>query len=45
MRDSRARELIGTLSLDQRANQQAVFRANQLLQSYRRRERVADPAG
>jgi TPR repeat protein len=45
MRDSRARELIGTLSLDQRANQQAVFRANQLLQSYRRRERVANPAG
>jgi TPR repeat protein len=45
MRDSRARELIATLSLDQRANQQAVFRANQLLQSYRRRERVADPAG
>jgi hypothetical protein len=45
MRDSRARELIATLSLDQRATQQAVARANQLLQSYRRRERVTNPAG
>jgi TPR repeat protein len=45
MRDTRARELIGMLSLDQSANQQAISRANQLLQSYRRRERVTNPAG
>jgi TPR repeat protein len=44
MRDTRARELIGTLALDQAATQQAVGRANQLLQSYKRRERVTGPA-
>ena len=44
MRDTRARELIGTLGLDQGATRQAVGRANQLLQSYKRRERVTDPA-
>ena len=44
MRDTRARELIGMLGLDQQANQRAVGRANQLLQSYKRRERVTDPA-
>ena len=45
MRDTRARELIGALGLDQRTTQQAVSRANQLLQSYNRRERVTNPAG
>lgn len=44
MRDTRARELIGTLGLDRAATQQAAGRANQLLQSYKRRERVTDPA-
>lgn len=43
MRDTRARELIGMLRLDQNATRQAVSRANQLLQSYRRRERVTNP--
>ena len=42
MRDTRARELIGILALDRAAMQSAVTRANQLLQSYRRRERVLD---
>jgi TPR repeat protein len=45
MRDTRARELIGALGLDQQATQAAVSRANQLLQSYKRRERVTNPAG
>lgn len=45
MRDTRARELLGMLGLDQAATQQAAGRANQLLQSYRRRERVANPGG
>jgi uncharacterized protein len=44
MRDSRARELIAMLGLDSIATRQSVSRANQLLQSYRRRERVTDPA-
>jgi TPR repeat protein len=44
MRDSRARELIAMLGLDSAATRQSVSRANQLLQSYRRRERVTDPA-
>ena len=44
MRDNRARQLIGELGLDTGATRQAVTRANQLLQSFRRRERVADPA-
>ncbi len=43
MRDTRARELIATLGLDQGAMQAAVSRANQLLQSYKRRERVTNP--
>lgn len=43
MRDSRARELIASLGLDAAQTQQAVTRANQLLQSYRRRERVTNP--
>lgn len=43
MRDSRARELIGALGLDQAATRAAASRANQLLQSFRRRERVAEP--
>ena len=42
MRDTRARDLIRTLGLDRAATQAAVARGNQLLQSYRRRERVAD---
>jgi TPR repeat protein len=45
MRDPRARELLPMLGLDQRATEAAVIRANQLLQSYRRRERVTNPAG
>jgi TPR repeat protein len=45
MRDTRARELIGSLALNSAATQQAVARANQLLQSYRRRERVTNPGG
>ena len=44
MRDSRARDLLATLGLDQRATEAAVARANQLLQSYRRRERVTNPS-
>jgi TPR repeat protein len=42
MRDTRARELIVMLGLNRTAMQAAVERGNQLLQSYRRRERVAD---
>ena len=45
MRDTRARELLGMLGLDAAATQRAVGRANQLLQSFRRRERVANPTG
>lgn len=41
LRDTRARELLGTLNLAPAQTQQAAARANQLLQSYRRRERVA----
>jgi hypothetical protein len=44
MRDTRAREKFQELGLDAAATRQAVARANQLLQSMRRRERVADPA-
>ncbi len=44
MRDGRARQLLAELGLDSGATQQAVTRANQLLQSFRRRERVANPA-
>jgi TPR repeat protein len=43
MRDFRARDQITGLRLDAAATARAVSRANQLLQSYRRRERVADP--
>ena len=45
MRDTRARELIQQLGLDGTATQRAVERANQLLQSFRRRERVSNPSG
>lgn len=45
MRDSRARELLSQLGLGPAENQAAVARANQLLQSYRRRERVTNPTG
>lgn len=45
LRDTRARQLITELSLDPAASQAAVARANQLLQSYRRRERVTNPTG
>jgi hypothetical protein len=45
MRDTRARELLGMLGLGPAATQQAAARANLLLQSYRRRERVANPGG
>ena len=45
MRDSRARDAIAGLNLPPQQLQAAVNRANQLLQSYRRRERVANPAG
>jgi hypothetical protein len=43
MRDSRARDALAALGLDRAATQAAVARANQLLQSFRRRERVSDP--
>ena len=43
MRDNRARQLLGDLGLGPAETRQAVTRANQLLQSYRRRERVTDP--
>jgi uncharacterized protein len=43
MRDSRARQQIVDLRLDAAATSRAVTRANQLLQSYRRRERVTNP--
>lgn len=45
MRDNRARELLGTLGLSPAQTQQAAARANQLLQSHRRRERVANAGG
>jgi hypothetical protein len=45
MKDTRAPELIAMLGLNQQATQEAVRRANQLLQSYKRRERVTDPTG
>lgn len=45
LRDTRARQLLGTLGLSPATRRQAAARANQLLQSHRRRERVADPAG
>jgi len=45
MRDARARELLAMLGLDRGAAEQAASRANQLLQSYRRRERVTNPPG
>lgn len=44
MRDTRARQQIAELMLDADATRRAVARANQLLQSFGRRERVADPA-
>lgn len=44
MRDNRARQLLGELGLDAAATRAAASRANQLLQSYRRRERVAESA-
>lgn len=44
MRDTRARELLGTLGLDRSATEQAGVRANQLLANFRRRERVASAA-
>ena len=43
LRDSRARQLFTELGLDAAATRTAVNRANQLLQSYRRRERVTNP--
>lgn len=43
LRDTRARELLGSVGLSPAATQQAAIRANQLLQSYRRRERVGNP--
>lgn len=45
MRDGRARTMIGYLGLDREATIAAVTRANQLLQSMRRPERVANPPG
>lgn len=45
LRDNRARQLYSELGLAPAAAQQAVGRANQLLQSYRRRERVTNPGG
>ena len=45
LRDSRARDAVAGLNLPPQQLQAAVTRANQLLQSYRRRERVASPAG
>lgn len=42
MRDTRARELLGMLALGPAETQQAAARANQLLESFRRRERVAN---
>lgn len=45
LRDNRARQLYTELGLSPAAGQQAVTRANQLLQSYRRRERVTNPGG
>jgi TPR repeat protein len=43
LRDSRAQGLVTGLGLDAGQNQAAIARANQLLQSFRRRERVTDP--
>ncbi|MDB5667496.1 MAG: hypothetical protein JWL74_446 [Alphaproteobacteria bacterium] len=45
LRDSRARDALAGLNLPPQQLQAAVSRANQLLQSYRRRERVSSPAG
>lgn len=45
LRDNRARELLPMLGLGTAETQQAAVRANQLLQSFRRRERVATPGG
>jgi len=45
LRDSRARDAIASLNLQPAQLQAAAARANQLLQSYRRRERVSNPAG
>jgi uncharacterized protein len=45
MRDARAREMIGYLGLDRQAMVAAVTRANQLLLSLRRSERVSNPPG
>lgn len=45
MRDNRARQLLGELNLDPVAASNATARANQLLQSYRRRERATAPTG
>lgn len=43
LRDTRARQLFTELGLDAAATRTAVNRANQLLQSFRRRERVTNP--
>lgn len=45
LRDTRARDAIAALNLPPQQLAAATNRANQLLQSYRRRERVANPAG
>ena len=45
LRDSRAADAFAQLRLGPAQAQAAVARANQLLQSYRRRERVTNPAG
>lgn len=45
LRDSRARDALAQLALPPAQMQAAVNRANQLLQSYRRRERITNPAG
>jgi len=42
LRDTRAPDLLRNLGLDRAAMQAAAARGNQLLQSFRRRERVAD---
>lgn len=45
LRDGRARQLFTELNLDAAATRAAVTRANQLLTSFRRRERVTNPGG
>lgn len=45
MRDTRARQMIGYLGLDREQTIAAVTRANQLLVSMRRPERVSNPPG